>query len=131
MSTDTYLMRLFSKSLGGITLECFSHLPPKITSWGELAELFTSNFSFNIDNPITLMDLCATKKKEGENFTTFLQRWTGLYRRCLSHIPEVEQVDIFNENLVHPIKYPLQMQCLNNFKDITEKGIKCERGLLE
>lgn len=58
---DTYLMRLFSKSLGGTTLEWFSHLSPKITSWGELAELFISNFSFNIDNPITLMDLCEMK----------------------------------------------------------------------
>lgn len=70
-------------------------------------------------------------KKEGETFATILQRWRGLYRRCLSHIPEAEQVDIFNENLVPPIKYPLQMQCLNNFKDITKKGIKCEKGLLE
>lgn len=29
---DTYLTRLFSKSLGGTTLEWFSHLPPKIAS---------------------------------------------------------------------------------------------------
>lgn len=55
----------------------------------------------------------------------------NIYHRCLSHIPKDEQVDIFNENIVPQIKYPLQMQCLNNFQDITEKGIKCERGLLE
>lgn len=77
------------------------------------------------------MDLCATKQKEAETFATFLQRQRGLYRRCLTHIPDAEQVDIFNENMVASIKYLLQMQCMNNLKDITEKGIKCEKSLLE
>lgn len=128
---DTYLMRLLPKSLEGTTLEWFSHLPPKIDSWGELAKLFITNFSFNIDNLVTLMDLCATRQKEGEAFATFLQRWRFIYHRCLSHIPKVEQVDIFTENLIPQVKYPLQMQCIDTFKEITEKGIKCEKGLLE
>lgn len=97
---DTYLMRLFPKSLGGMTLEWFSHLPPKIASWGELVEQFITNFSHNIDNPVTLKDLCATKRREGETFASFLQRWRPLYHRFLSHILEVEQVDIFIENLI-------------------------------
>lgn len=75
---ETYLLRLFPKSLGGPALEWFSHLPPKINSWGELAELFISNFSHNIDNPISLMDLCNAKKKMSEPFTIFLQRWRTL-----------------------------------------------------
>lgn len=53
---DTYLLRIFPKSLGGLALEWFSHLPPKINSWGELAELFISNFSHNIDNLVSLIE---------------------------------------------------------------------------
>lgn len=51
----------------------------EIASCGKLAELFISNFAFNIDNPFTLMDLYATKQNEGETFAIFLQRWRGLY----------------------------------------------------
>lgn len=29
------------------------------------------------------------------------------------------------------MKYLLQMQCLSTFKEIIEKGLKCEKGLLE
>lgn len=70
---DTYLMRLFPKSLGGLALEWFSHLPPTITSWGELAEQFIANFSHNIETSVTLMDLCATKQYENETFASFIQ----------------------------------------------------------
>lgn len=128
---DTYLMCLFLKSLGGTTLEWFSHFPPKIASWGELAEQFINFFLHNINNPITLMDLCASKQRERKKFTSFLQRWRDLYHRCLSHISEVEQVDIFIENLIPQVKYPWQMQCLNTFKEIAEMGLKCEKGLVE
>lgn len=65
---DTYLLRIFPKSLGGPTLEWFSHLPPKITSWGELLELFILNFSHNIGYPVSLIDLCTTKQKEIDFF---------------------------------------------------------------
>lgn len=60
---DTYILRLFPKSLGEPALEWFSHLPPRITSWGKLAKLFIYNFSHNIDNLVSLIDLCTTKQK--------------------------------------------------------------------
>lgn len=77
------------------------------------------------------MDLCATKQREGEKISSFLQRWRALYHKCLSHIPKVEQVDIFIKNLIPQVKYPVQMKCLNTFKEITKKGLKCENGLVE
>lgn len=73
----------------------------------------------------------STKQKESETFATFLQRWRSLYRRYPIHILETKQVDIFSENLIPPVNYPLQMQWLSTFKEITEKGVKCEKGLLE
>lgn len=54
-------MCLFPKSLEGSALEWFSHLPPKITLWGELAEKFIKKFSHNMDNPVTLIELCDTR----------------------------------------------------------------------
>lgn len=61
----------------------------------------------------------------------FLQRWRSLYRRYLSNTPKVEHVDIFSDNILPLVKYPLKMQFFDTFKDITEKGLKCEKGLLE
>lgn len=77
---DTYLMYLFPKILRGQSLEWFSHLFLMITSWRELVEQFITNFSYNIDNPVTQMDLCDTKQREGESFASFMQRWCSLAR---------------------------------------------------
>lgn len=126
---DTYLMCLFSESLDGRALEWFSHLPHR--SQGELVQQFITNFSHNIDNPMTLIDLCATKQKEVESFSFSLQCWCSLSQRCPYHILKKEQVDIFTKNLVPQIKYPLQMQCLKLFDQVIEKGLKCKKGLIE
>lgn len=77
------------------------------------------------------MDLCAAKQNENEIFASFLQIWRSLYRRCKTIIPKTEQVDMFSENLIPNIKYPRQMQCLISFKQINEKALKCEKGLVE
>lgn len=98
---------------------------------GKLAEQFIAHFSYNIDNPMTLMDMSTTKQKEGEYFASFLQRWHSLARRSPCHIMQKEQVDMFIENLVPQIKYALQMQCINSFHKVTEKGIKFKKGLIE
>lgn len=40
-------------------------------------------------------------------------------------------MDIFIENLIPQIQYPLQMQYLTSFKQIIEKRLKCEKGLVD
>lgn len=59
----TYLIHLFPCRLGGQVMKWFSHLLPKIRSRGEPVEQFVAHFSHNIENPITLIDICAIKKK--------------------------------------------------------------------
>ena len=83
-----YLMRLFPRSLGGPTLEWYSKLSSNIKSWNELAKKIISHFLFNITNEVTLFDLCATKKKTGEPFMTFLLRWRNLVSQIQIDIPE-------------------------------------------
>ena len=56
----TYLMRLFPRSPVGIALEWLSGLDYGIKSWGELAEKFVEQFSFNIDPEINIATLCHT-----------------------------------------------------------------------
>jgi len=70
---DTYLMRLFLRSLGGQAIEWFSHLPMGIKSFNELAEKFATHFSYNAEHEISMTDLCNNKQKNGETFISFLQ----------------------------------------------------------
>jgi len=85
---DTYLMRLFPRSLGGQATEWFSRLPPGIKTFNELLNLFVTHFSYNIEHEISMLDLCNTKQKGGESFTAFHQRWRQLASKCSYHMPE-------------------------------------------
>lgn len=69
----TYLMRLFPRSLNGQSMEWFSRLPSGIKSFEELVNRFISQYSYNIRNEITMLDLCNVKQKNGESFMIFLQ----------------------------------------------------------
>ena len=48
MHNQTYLMHLFPRSLGGQAMEWFSHLPPGIKSFDDIANLFVQQYSHNI-----------------------------------------------------------------------------------
>lgn len=85
---DTYLMRLFPKSLGGTTTSWFSRLPGGIRTFEELIQKFLSHYSYNIERDITMADLCNTKQKPGELFSVFLQRWRQMSSRRSLQLPE-------------------------------------------
>lgn len=72
MHKNTYLMRLFPRSLGGPALEWFSKLPNGIRSFEELIKLFLQQYSYNIHHPIIMIDLCNARQRTGEPFLTFL-----------------------------------------------------------
>lgn len=61
---ETYLMRLFSHSLGGSEMEWFSRLPLAIKSFQELADKFVSQYAYNYEHEVTMMDLFNTKQRE-------------------------------------------------------------------
>ena len=72
---DSYLMRLFPRILKGQVMEWFTNITPSIKTFPELIQRFFQHFAYNISRSVSLLDLCHTKKNQGESFVTFLQRW--------------------------------------------------------
>lgn len=54
-------MRLFPRSLGGQAMEWFSKLPSTIKTFDQLASVFITQYSYNIEKEVTMIDLCNTK----------------------------------------------------------------------
>lgn len=69
---ETYLMHLFPRTLSGQSMEWFSRLPSAIKSFEELVNRFISQYSYNMQNKITMPDLCNIKQNNGEPFMAFL-----------------------------------------------------------
>jgi len=127
---DTYLMRLFPKSLSGQAVEWFTHLPRGIKSFDELADKFITHFSYNCEHEISMIDLCNTKQKNGEPFAAFLQRWRALESKLPWQIPKKQFVTMFVTNLNPELAFHLQVFCASNFEELIEKGITIEKSLV-
>ena len=72
---DSYLMRLFPRSLKGQEMEWFTNITPPIKTFLELIQRYVQHFSYNLSLSVSLLDLCHTKKNQGESFSTLLHRW--------------------------------------------------------
>lgn len=88
MHEDTYLRRLFQRSLSGKAMEWFTKNSPPIKYFDELVKS-------SIQHPITMLDICNTKQKKGEPFISYLQRWRKLHIRYPRQITKNEKIDIF------------------------------------
>jgi hypothetical protein len=71
---DTYLMRFFPCRLGGQSMEWLSKITPPINTFEELIKKFISQYSYNIQHQIMMLDLCKEFYFFGEPFINFLQR---------------------------------------------------------
>ena len=118
MHNKTYLMRLFPRSLGGLSMEWFSHLPPGIKTFDEISNLFIQQYSHNIQHLVNIWDLCNLKQKVGEPFLTFLQRLRQLYTKYSCKISEMEKLDIFTDNLLPDFGYRAHLQGPCTFEDM-------------
>lgn len=58
MHDDTYLMRIFPRSLSGQAMQCFTKITPPLKSFDELVKRFIQQYSYNIQHPVTMFDLC-------------------------------------------------------------------------
>ena len=68
----TYLLWFFPRSLRGQAMEWFTKLTPPLKTFDELARCFTQQYSYNIQQPITMIDLGALKQHQGEPFAIYL-----------------------------------------------------------
>lgn len=128
---DNYLLRLFSKSLSGPSLEWFSKFPLEtITTFADLSKCFVAHCHYNIENDIFMRDLCQTKQKGGESLLDYTQRWRAL-AGCLPCMMTANQlVPIFISNLHPNISYHICLNCTSTFKDIMTKGPSVEKALI-
>jgi len=127
---DTYLLRLFPRSLAGQALEWFSHLPPGIKTFSELATKFRSHFAFNIEHEVNMNDIVNNKQRNGETFSSFTQRWRNMASKLSWEIPEKQQLDIFVQNLHPELSFQLQLQSASTFDELVSKGVIIERALI-
>ena len=98
--SEDYLKRLFTRSLGGPTLEWLMNLPKgSITSFNDLTRNIVAQYSYNIEHHASLSDLCNTKQQNRETFVNFLQRWRHLANRMPYKIEDSHLVDMFIKKL--------------------------------
>ena len=57
MHEGTFLMCLFPRSLRGQAMEWFTKLSPPLKMFDELAQHFIQQYSYNIQHPMTVLDL--------------------------------------------------------------------------
>jgi hypothetical protein len=130
--SDNFLMRLFPKSLGGTALEWFYKIPyGTVSTFAELSEKFVAQYAHNVENELSLLDLCNSKQKGGESLADYLQRWQGLTTRLSYQPPEQHLIKIFINNLHPKLAYHMRMNCIQTYHDIRTKGMDLERGLVE
>lgn len=53
-------------------MEWLYKLTPPIRSFDELVNKFITQYSYNIQHAITMLDVCNTKQKKNETFMVFL-----------------------------------------------------------
>lgn len=131
MHDQTYLMRLFPRSLGGQTMEWFASLPKGIKMFEELIQLFLQQYSYKIHHLVTMIELYNTRQKIGEPFLTFLQRWRKMFSRYSRTIPDLEKMDMFVNNLVPKLKYSVQMQVHPAFNKMVDNALRMEDVLIK
>lgn len=129
---DVFLLRLFPKSLGGPTLEWFCHIPHgTITTFAKISEAFVAHYAHLIETELSVVDLVNTKQKGGESLSESLQRWQVLTTRISCTIPECHLVKMFISNAHPSLAHHMVMNCLQTYKDIKEKGMSLEKGLIK
>ena len=78
-----------------------------------------------------MIDIYNLKQYPGEPFLTFLKRWRKKFSLYARPIPEMEKLEIFINNLVPEINYPLQMQDHTSFDKMVDNAIKIEKVLVK
>ena len=93
---EAFLMRLFSQSLCGESLELFtSHETRQWPSWNALAKDFIDLFAYNVEIGPDRYSLEKIKKKSTESYREFAYRWIKEKARVRPPMTEKEIVEVF------------------------------------
>lgn len=128
---DSYLMRLFPRSLKGQAMEWFTNITPPVKTFRELVHRFVQHFAYNLSRSVTMLDLCNLKQNQGEPFVTFLQRWRRQCSRYPRTIHEDEKIDILVSNLVPEMRYEIKKIVFTSFDTMIDTACRIEDVLKE
>ena len=95
------LYQIFLDSLTSPTATWYVRLE-KTFSWREMANAFLEYYQFNTEIASDLTVLQRTKKKNGESFHEYAQRWHELAAQVLPPMIEDEMIMWFINNLKPP-----------------------------
>ena len=84
-----------------------------------------------METELSVVDLVHTKQKGGESLAEYLQRWQILTTRISCTIPERHLVKMFINNAHPSLAHHMVMNYLQTYKDIKEKGMGLEQGLIK
>ncbi|XP_060216771.1 uncharacterized protein LOC132644214 [Lycium barbarum] len=124
------LMRLFSQSLSGTTMEWFiSHDISRWKTWDEMASSFMERFCFNVENVSDRFSLKKIHQKSTETYREYASRWRDKAERVQPPMTKAELVAAF-------IRYQ-EADCFDkmitmkgsSFADIVVVGEDIEDGL--
>lgn len=101
-----------------------------IKSFADLSEKFVSYFSFNLEKDTDTLDLLKEKQREGETFTSYLQRWCALASRMKTPLKEKDMVTLFVENSHPDMAHNFWLHCVTTFAEVVEKGPILEHALV-
>ena len=129
---DVFLMRLFLKSLASLALEWFYRIPyGTVSTFAQLSETFVAQYVHLVEIELSMIDLVHTKQKGGEILANYLQIWKTLTTRISCTLPECHLVKMFIDNAHPSLAHHMIMNYLQIYKDIKEKGMFLEQGLIK
>ena len=79
-----------------------------LKTFDEFAQCFIQQYSYNIQHPVIVLDLCQIKEKSGEPFSIYLQRWRSLYSQYPWQVPKATKIDIFVNTLIPELYFDLR-----------------------
>ena len=107
-------------------MEWFTKLTPPLKTFDEISQCFIQQYSYKIQHPITMLDLCQIKQKHGELFATYLQRWRSLYSRYPRQVIEAEKIDIFVKMVILEVYFDLRKYFVTTFNTMVESAYHIE-----
>ena len=124
---ERFLVSFFHESLMGPALEWYIQLDhSKICCWKDLADVFMSQYRFNLDTAPTREQLGVLQKKSGEAFKQYAQRWRTLAAQVQPPLTLAEMCSYFLGTLGAPYVGAMAGAAYRDFADLIAAGERIE-----
>ncbi|KAJ1433199.1 Retrotransposon gag domain [Sesbania bispinosa] len=124
---ERFLISFFHESLTGPALEwCIQLDHSKISTWKDLADMFMSQYQFNLDTAPTREQLGMLQKKNEETFKQYAQRWRALVAQVQPPLKLSEMCSYFVGTLGSPYVGSMAGATYRDFADLIAAGKRIE-----